>query len=266
MLSNAVKYTAVNGSIKLKIGQKKAEKNKVIMEFQITDTGIGMSESFINTMFEPYKRAAEMGQGRNSTGLGLFICNSLVTLMGGTIDVKSQIKVGTAITVELPFETVSGSDQKADLKNLENKCGNDKNVCSITDFDFKGKHILIAEDNEDCMDIAVEILKFTGVSVSCAKDGLAAIRLFEASSPGYFNAILMDVSMPIMNGYAATRRIRSSEHPDAKQIPIIAITANAFPEQVEASLESGMNEHVSKPINYYYLCKKLEKIFNNNRL
>lgn len=259
LLTNAVKYTACDGSIKLTMKQTSAENNKTLMEFQVSDTGIGMSDAFISRMFEPYTLDLEIKHGQSSTGLGLYITKKLVNLMGGSIHVKSKVRVGTTFTVQLPFEIVSET-QHNELH--DSTCGEEEKDSNLNDFDFKGKRVLIAEDNNDCMEIAAEILSYTGIDIGCAKDGLAAIRLFEASPPGYYDVILMDVSMPVMNGYIAARRIRSSIHPDAKAIPIIAMTANAFPEQAEASIEAGMNEHVSKPVNFYNLCSLLEKYFD----
>lgn len=390
ILSNAVKFTPAGGSIRLEVRQLHKKKNNVRFRFIIRDTGIGMSKEFVERLYTPFEQARPSSKF-GGTGLGMAITKNLVSLLGGTIFVKSEEGKGTEFTVELPFG-LSGrqrDDNRARLEPLKvlvvdddrdtcehalllldkmglrtrwvlsgaeavklvhesHECGDDYDVCFIdwkmpdmdgaetarrirsevgpdtliiiisaydwgpieaearasgvdafiakpffasnlyntlasmtrrvkpveakvceeqqTDaksaasrhYDFTGKRILLVEDNEFNREIAQEFLEMTGATVECAEDGSEAVALFTASKSGQYDIILMDVQMPVMDGYEATRTIRASEHPDAKSIPILAMTANAFSEDVAAAVASGMNGHIAKPIDVSALYRLLD--------
>ncbi|MGI6727895.1 MAG: hybrid sensor histidine kinase/response regulator [Anaerovoracaceae bacterium] len=269
LLTNAVKYTAINGTIVLEIKQKYKKKNCIYMEFNVCDTGIGMSQEFITKMFEPFEQEKDIScHERNRTGLGLYITKNLISLMGGTIKVESQPMKGTNINIKIPLNVPSCHSVKtfvedSNLKNQEKK--NDPLTLNEHKYCFIGKRILVAEDNVDCLEIIQELLNTTGLSVECVDNGHEAVELFEASEPGYYDAILMDIMMPKMNGLMASSRIRNSNHPDGKNITIIAMTASAFPEEIEATRRAGMDTHIVKPINFNQLLDYLKKVFSNDK-
>lgn len=256
LLSNAIKYTGIGGNIELNIEQIEGD-DPVVLKFQISDNGIGMSEEFMKKLFEPFAKAGEIDQGRNTTGLGLYFTKNLVTKMGGTIQIDSKAKIGTRVAVQLPFEL-----SKTSSKYGKDYC--DLSCISIDSFDFSNKRVLIVEDNEDILDITKEVLKQSDIAIECAKDGLEAIELFESSELGYYDVILMDVMMPKMDGNNATKMIRHSKHPDAKDIPIIGVTAKACNEDLELAMASGMDRYITKPINYPHLFLLLEEYFIYN--
>ena len=392
ILSNAVKFTPAGGSIRLEVRQIYKKNNSVRFRFIIRDTGIGMSKEFVERLYTPFEQAtSSIASKFGGTGLGMAITKNLVSLLGGTIFVKSEEGRGTEFTVELPFG-ISGRQQDSSRARLEplkvlivdddrdtcehafllldkmglrtrwvlsgaeavklvhesHECGDDYDVCfidwkmpdmdgaetarrirsevgpdtliiiisaydwgpieaearasgvdafiakpffasnlyntlasmtrSVTHpkaevsevrqtgvqstapphYDFMGRRILLVEDNEFNREIAQEFLEMTGATVECAEDGSRAVELFTASKPGQYDIILMDVQMPVMDGYEATRSIRASEHPDAKSIPILAMTANAFSEDVAAAVASGMNGHIAKPIDVSVLYRLLD--------
>lgn len=388
LLSNAVKFTSEKGQVTLNVTQLDKTDHKVIMQFQVSDTGIGMSKEFLSRMFTPFEQeSAGTAQKFGGTGLGLAISKNLATLMDGTIEVDSELNVGTTFTVTLPFgiskengkimstgkdfskiRVLVVDDQKADqtyvkqvLKRLNVKadtcsdgetavrrfigrqntdyaydlCIIDWKMPGITGFDvakrireaageelpiiiatayditeideeakragvnkviakplfqsslldllmdsfggyrpkgeievasnfnLEGTKVLLAEDNHMNMEIAVSILTKAGIHVDEAYNGKEAVDKFEASSPGDYDAILMDVQMPVMGGYEATQMIRASKHEAAKIIPIIAMTANAFTEDIEKALKSGMNGHISKLVDYEKLYRTLSECMKN---
>lgn len=379
LLSNAVKFTPAGGNIWLEVHQIHKKNNNVRFRFVIRDTGIGMSREFLERLYKPFEQATVSTASKfGGTGLGMAITKNLVSLLGGTISVKSEEGKGTEFTVEIPFG-LSGRQPSRELAGLSqlkvlvvdddrgtcehaallldkmglrvrwvltgeeavrlvleaHDCGDDYNVCFIdwkmpdmdgaetarrirekvgpdtliiitsaydwtpiekearaagvdafiakpffastlyntllattrqviteTDprktpppapekrkYDFTGKHILLVEDNEFNQEVAREFLEMTGASVECAENGKKAVDMFTASEPGAYDIILMDVQMPVMGGYEATRAIRASAHPAAKSVPILAMTANAFNEDIAAAVESGMNGHIAKPID-----------------
>lgn len=380
------------GDIRLEVRQIYKKNNSVRFRFIIRDTGIGMSKEFVERLYTPFEQAtSSIASKFGGTGLGMAITKNLVSLLGGTIFVKSEEGRGTEFTVELPFG-ISGRQQDSSRARLEplkvlivdddrdtcehafllldkmglrtrwvlsgaeavklvhesHECGDDYDVCfidwkmpdmdgaetarrirsevgpdtliiiisaydwgpieaearasgvdafiakpffasnlyntlasmtrSVTHpkaevsevrqtgvestapphYDFTGRRILLVEDNEFNREIAQEFLEMTGATVECAEDGSRAVELFTASKPGQYDIILMDVQMPVMDGYEATRSIRASEHPDAKSIPILAMTANAFSEDVAAAVASGMNGHIAKPIDVSVLYRLLD--------
>lgn len=251
ILSNSIKYNKEHGSILCHAAMEKKEENRVLYKVEIKDTGIGMSEEFIQHLFDPFSREKEeLVEGREGTGLGMSIVKRLLDKMGGNIQVKSIQGVGSSFAVEIPFKLAS----KEALKDMEEK---------ETVKDISGRHILLVEDNALNMDIAETLLADAGVKVTKAVNGQQAVNIYEKNAPGTFDAILMDVMMPIMNGYEATRKIRSADREDAGKIPIIAITANAFTEDVECALKAGMNDHLSKPLEVQKMISTIAKYIKN---
>lgn len=251
LLSNAFKFTSEGDSISVTVKQFE---DKEYSQYQIVvqDTGIGMSKEFLPQLFEPYVRETTFSSRQISgTGLGMPIVKNLVTQMSGQINVDSELGVGSTFTVTVPFTVV-----REEKSNPEPQ--------SIPVFSLDGKKILLAEDNMVNMEIATEILSMNGVDIVQAWNGLEALTRFKESKPFEFDAILMDMQMPQMDGCEATRNIRALSRPDARTVPIIAVTANAFAEDIAATTAAGMNAHVSKPIDFNILCQTLEKLIQNN--
>lgn len=389
LLSNAVKFTPENGKVLVDVTQIQHDKKSVMIKFEVSDTGIGMSEEYMSRLFTPFEQeSAKTAQKYGGTGLGLSITKNLVTMMGGSIDVKSVQNEGTTFTVILPFgyseenekiqsenaeevqhdfskvrvlvvddaksdrdyikallkrcgvksDTVSNgekaikqillrkdSDYPYDMcildwnmegmngvetaKRIHEECSDELPIIIATAYDatefddvakeagvlkvvskplfqsslfdilvsafgkytpeipeelenatLQGIHVLLAEDNAMNMEIALDILEKAGISVDTAVDGKEAYDKFTSSAKGAYQAILMDVQMPVMDGYEATRQIRKSSHPEAASMPIIAMTANAFSEDISDALACGMNDHIAKPIDYKKLFKVLRKL------
>ena len=247
LLGNSIKYNKQNGSILCSVSAVKTDETHVLSRVTIKDTGIGMNEEFLQHLFEPFAREHEEMTGQHEgTGLGLSIVKQLVEKMGGTIKVESTVDVGSSFYVEIPFRLA----EEADMQETEV----DESVGDIT-----GKNILLVEDNELNMEIAEVILTDAGAYVTKAVNGRQAVEVFRQNSPGTFDIILMDVMMPIMNGYEATRCIRAMERSDAKTIPIIAMTANAFVEDVERARQAGMNAHLAKPLDVQEMLNVMAK-------
>ena len=254
IMSNAVKYNKDYGKIYLSSKEISSEQDEIVtLEFKCQDTGIGMSEEFQKHLFEPFAQEQKGGASKfGGTGLGMPITKSLVEKMGGTITFTSEQGVGTTFVITIPFkinEDVAGDEEKQDEVTAS----------------IRGLNILLVEDNELNMEIAEFVIQSEGASVVKAWNGQEAVEAFEKSAPGEFDVILMDVMMPVMNGYEATKTIRSMDRSDAKKIPIIAMTANAFVEDRIKSKEAGMNEHVSKPINMKLLVKIIAELAEKNK-
>ena len=249
ILSNAVKYNKDYGKIYLSSREIPSDQDGVVMlEFICQDTGIGMSEEFQKHLFEPFAQEQKGGASKfGGTGLGMPITKSLVEKMGGTITFISEQGVGTTFVITIPFKI------NEDVARDEEK--QEEVTASI-----RGLNILLVEDNELNMEIAEFVIQSEGASVVKAWNGQEAVEAFEKSASGEFDAILMDVMVPVMNGYEATKMIRSMDRSDAKKIPIIAMTANAFVEDRIKSKEAGMNEHVSKPIDMKLLVKIIAEV------
>ena len=251
-LSNAVKYNRANGHIYLSCREIPSEQpGMTTMEFVCRDTGIGMTEEFQKHIFEPF--AQEYMGSRTKfagIGLGMAIARKLVEKMGGTITFESEKGVGTTFVIRVPFKIDPDVDKREEQKDVSEKS-------------IKGLHILLAEDNELNMEIAEFVLQNEGADVTKAWDGQEAVELFRNSEPGEFDVILMDIMMPVMNGYEATKMIRSLDREDAKEVPIIAMTANAFTEDRIRAKAAGMDEHVAKPVDVELLIKVIHKLVND---
>ncbi len=250
LLSNAVKYTPSFGGILLSV--RRIERPGYYVEFVVKDTGIGMTEEFAKTIFEPFVRdEKEVVKGTQGTGLGMAIAKNLVELMGGTIEVQSEPGEGSTFTVILELGIQSSVMEGVSAKMIGEEV--EGNV-------LEGMHFLVAEDNMLNAEIITELLDMEGASCQVAGNGRIALETFQTSEENEFDMILMDVQMPEMNGYEATRAIRACDHPRAKTIPIAALTANAFAEDIQMAKDSGMNAHVSKPINMEKLKNTIEEI------
>ena len=253
ILSNAVKYNRENGHIYLSCMEIPSEQpGMTTMEFICRDAGIGMTEELQKHIFEPF--AQEHTGSRTKfpgTGLGMAIAKNLVEKMGGTITLESEYGVGTTFVIRVPFKIDLDADKREEQKDISEKS-------------IKGLHILLAEDNELNMEIAEFLLQNEGADVTKAWNGQEAVELFRKSGPGGFDVILMDIMMPVMNGYEATKMIRSLDREDAKEIPIIAMTANAFTEDRIRAKEAGMDEHVAKPVDVELLIKVIHKLVKYN--
>ncbi len=249
LLSNAMKFTRPQGEVILKV--KEAEDHPEGLgryEFSVSDTGIGMSKDFAQHVFEPFERErSSTVTGIQGTGLGMAITKNLVEIMGGSINVRTWEGVGTTFTVILNLDITS--DEAATVEGEEE--------IDYTTLDFTGKHILLVEDNELNREIAEDILMDAGFAVTSAGDGSVAVDRMECAYPGLYDAILMDVQMPVMNGYEATRRIRKMPDKALADIPIFAMTANAFEEDKREAFEAGMTGHIPKPIDVQVLLKEL---------
>lgn len=245
LLSNAFKYSNKGDHISLQVKQDNYLAKYTIM---VSDTGVGMSETFLEHIFEPYARETQFGaKNISGTGLGMPIVKSLVLEMQGEISVKSTLGKGSTFTIVLPLQPAQ-QEEAIPIQAVEKQS-----------FSLEGKKILLAEDNEINMEIAVAILTMNGVDVVSAYNGKEAVDVFAASPVGTFDAVLMDMQMPEMNGCEATKAIRALPREDATQIPIIAVTANAFAEDIALTAEAGMNAHISKPIDFTVLCTTLEQ-------
>ena len=251
ILSNAVKYNRENGHIYISCMEIPSEQpGMTTMEFVCRDTGIGMTEEFQKCVFEPFAQEHTGSRTKFAgTGLGMAIAKNLVEKMGGTITFESEEGAGTTFVIRVPFRIDTDSDRK--VKTGEK-----------TEASIRGLHILLAEDNELNMEIAEFMLQNEGTEVTKAWNGQEVVDLFRKSEPGEFDVILMDIMMPVMNGYEATKMIRSMDREDAKVIPIIAMTANAFTEDRLKAKEAGMNEHIAKPVDVELLVKVIHKLAN----
>jgi signal transduction histidine kinase len=254
LLSNAYKFTPKGGKITLAVRKTSGDKVKSYYRFQVKDTGVGMSEEMKSRLFKPFEQEnPDTAKKYGGSGLGLSIVKGLTEMMGGTISVISASGKGTEFTVDLPFirKTEDSADSAEAVKASEAK------LKEKDSFDFQGAHILLAEDNEINREITTELLKMADLSADCASDGKEAVGKFLASPVGYYKAVLLDVQMPVMDGYEACRQIRKLPREDAASIPIFAVTANAFSEDVTKALSAGMNGHISKPIDSKILYQTL---------
>ena len=254
ILSNAVKYNKENGYVYISCREIPSKQTAMpTLEFVCRDTGIGMTEAFQKRIFEPF--AQEHAGSRTKfagTGLGMPITKKLVEKMGGTISFESKEGIGTTFLIRIPFRI--DTDRK-DRTEAEEK----------TETSIQGLHVLLTEDNELNMEIAEFVLQNEGTVVTKAWNGQEAVDIFRKSSPGEFDVILMDIMMPVMNGYEAAKMIRSLDREDAKVIPIIAMTANAFTEDKMRAKEAGMDEHIAKPVDGKLLVKVINELVKRNQ-
>ena len=249
ILSNAVKYNGENGQIYISCREIPSEQPEMkTMEFVCRDTGIGMTDEFQKHIFEPFAQEHTGSRTKFAgTGLGMPITKKLVEKMGGTITFESEKSVGTTFVIRVPFKLDPDADKREEQKDVSEKS-------------IKGLHILLVEDNELNMEIAEFVLQNEGADVSKVWNGQEAVEVFKKSEPCKFDVILMDIMMPVMNGYEATKMIRSLDREDAKEVPIIAMTANAFTEDRIRAKEAGMDEHVAKPVDVELLKKVIHKL------
>ncbi len=255
LLSNAVKYTPEGGKIQFVIDDRLSEDGRIVScDFHVRDNGIGMSEEFQTHLFEPFEQeSVEESSAQQGTGLGLSIVKELVTLMGGTIQIQSRQGEGTDVMVHLDLPHIP--DVKSKSQAVSPICERRR---------LKGKNILLVEDQPLNMLIAKKLLEKQGMKVVCAENGKYGLEAFVRSEDSFFAAVLTDIRMPVMNGLETAQAIRALNRKDAKTVPIIAMTANAFEEDVRQSHEAGMNEHLSKPIDPELLYRTLGRwIFND---
>lgn len=258
MITNAIKYTNEGGYVKVKCEQTGEKDGYGIYQYTFEDNGIGMSEEFQHHAFDEFSREKTATvSGIQGTGLGLSVCKSFVKAMNGTISLHSVQGKGTTFIVTLPFR-IQNSQKNAEMADGSTVCMNEGQT-----YEFTGKHVLLVEDNELNMEIAMEILTEEGMIVDTANDGTVAVELLKEKGPEQYDFILMDIQMPTMNGYEATALIRQI-YP-ASDIPIIALSANAFTEDREASIKAGMNDHVAKPIQINELKTALGRFKKNTR-
>ena len=252
ILSNAVKYNKENGYIYISCQEFTSEQEgRVTIEFICRDTGIGMTKDFQKRLFEPFAQEHTGSRTKFSgTGLGMPITKKLIEKMGGTITFESEKEKGTTFVIRIPFKIDQDADQREEQEAISEK--------SIKDL-----KILLVEDNELNMEIAEFVIQNEGASVTKAWNGQEAVEIFKKSRPDEFDVILMDIMMPIKNGYEAAKMIRALDRDDAKTVPIIAMTANAFTEDRLKSKESGMNEHIAKPIDAKLLVKVISEFVEN---
>ena len=250
LVSNAVKYTGAGGTIRCDVTQKPGKKegwcDTVIT---VVDNGIGMSQEFQKHIFEPFERERTSTVSKvEGSGIGMGIVKKLVGLMGGTVAVESKIGVGSTFTVTIPCRIASEDETQAkrETNPSDQKC-------------LRGTRILLTEDNDLNAEIATELLQEEGCTVDRAKDGVECVDMLEKAANGTYQLILMDIQMPVMNGYDAARKIRRLDDPQKANIPIIAMTANAFSEDKQAALDAGMNDHIAKPINMNVLVPTIQK-------
>ncbi len=240
ILSNAVKYTPEGGTVSYYTRNLKLEGNRGSADYIIQDTGIGMSEEFQKQMFEPFKQEnTQVTASLQGTGLGLSIAKNLVEAMGGTLQIESQLHVGTKVIIHLSFEIVPDQPQEKANRTSE------EDVTAI----LSGKRILLAEDHPLNAAIAQKLLEKAGIRVDVVNNGKQCVDKFRYSPEDYYHMILMDIRMPVMDGYEATREIRALKREDAKSIPIIAMTANAYQSDITDCMNAGMNAHMAKPID-----------------
>ena len=242
VVDNAIKFTNPGGSVRVWCEEKSADAEKVVYQFGCSDNGIGMSEEFVEHAFEMFSQENETSRSRyEGSGLGLAIAKKIADRLDGTIEIQSQKGKGTTVLMTIPFEIGEKTETKktVDLENVS----------------VEGLRILVVEDNDLNMEIVKFLLEENGIHVECAVDGLEAVEKFAGSEPGYYDVICMDIMMPNLNGWDAARRIRAMKRTDAKKVPMIAMSANAFAEDRINSRISGMNQHISKPLD-------MEKLLN----
>lgn len=255
LLDNSIKYNKHGGSVTFSSKTKPLDNGRALFCFSVSDTGIGMTPKFLKHIYEPFAQEGDDARSKfQGTGMGMPIVKSLVELMGGTIEISSEVGVGSTFNVQIPLDIDKNPQAREDASRQANSCS------------LAGMNVLLAEDNELNAEIAQALLESEGIVVTRAADGNKAVDLYVGRPAGSFDAILMDIMMPGMDGYEATRAIRLSEKADAADIPIIALTANAFAEDAKAAHDAGMNAHLSKPIDFNKLKNMLARIKKNGAI
>ncbi len=244
LLSNAIKFTPSHGKIEASLTVLPLDDKTDSVIFRIADTGVGMTEEFMDRIFTAFEQESETTtQKYGGSGLGLSIVKKLVDLMGGSVSVESQVNEGSTFTVILPLQITEKCQEEKLVQTAEN-------LTPTSDAPFAGKRVLLLEDHPINAEIATRILEKWGLEITLAENGQIGVNAFTASAPGYYSLVFMDIKMPVMDGFEATRAMRESAHPDAKTIPIYAMSANAFEDDVQKSLDAGMNGHLRKPISW----------------
>lgn len=252
LLDNSIKYNKHGGSVTFSSKTKPLDDGRALFCFSVSDTGIGMTPKFLKHIYEPFAQEGDDARSKfQGTGMGMPIVKSLVELMGGTIEISSEVGVGSTFNVQIPLDIDKNPQAREDASRQANSCS------------LAGMNVLLAEDNELNAEIAQALLESEGIVVTRTTDGNETVDLYVGRPAGSFDAILMDIMMPGMDGYEATRAIRLSEKADAADIPIIALTANAFAEDAKAAHDAGMNAHLSKPIDFNKLKNMLARIKKN---
>ena len=263
LMGNSVKYTPDGGVLKLAVSEKSCDRAGCgCYEFVFEDNGMGMSEDYVQRIFEPFSRAEDQRVDKiQGTGLGMAITRSIVQMMDGDIQVESRLGEGTrfTVTVYLKLQEKGAENDGTDGTGWDSS-GGDESLAGIESLDFSGRRALLVEDNDLNREIAMEILETAGLAVEEAVDGKEAVQQVSQHGDGYYDIIFMDVRMPRMNGYDATCAIRAMEMSYCKTVPIVAMTADAFAEDVRAAKNAGMNEHVSKPLNFKHLGMVMRKL------
>lgn len=256
VMSNSVKYTQEGGEISIHITEKPSTQEQIgCYEFVFKDNGIGMEEEFLQHIYDPFERAEDVRISKvQGTGLGMTISRNIIQMMGGDIEIESEPGEGTIVTITIPLKY-----QEPEPDNRESTPAPERTLEQIEEADYSGRRILVVEDNDLNREIAMEILAMTGAMVEAAENGKEAVEMVEASEKDYYDLILMDLQMPVMNGYEATSALRAMERKDIRDIPIIAMTANAFLEDVQRSKACGMNEHMAKPLDIEQLHQMLAR-------
>ncbi len=250
LLSNAHKYTNEGGCYSLTVSRRKETSNHDIIRFVVEDNGIGISKDFLDKLFEPFAQEAD-DSGRSGSGLGLAIAQNLVHMMEGSLTVESEVGAGSRFIVEIALK-------KSTEVIVPTRTVNHAEI--VDDNVFVGKKVLVVEDNEMNQEVAKTLLEMHNLQVDVAYDGENAVDMFLASEKGEYLAVLMDIQMPRMDGYETTRCIRNSNHPEAKTMPIYAMTANAFSTDVMAARANGMNGHIAKPVDFNVVAQELASI------
>lgn len=252
LLDNSIKYNKRGGSVTFSSKTKPLDNGRVLFCFSVSDTGIGMAPEFLKHIYEPFAQEGDDARSKfQGTGMGMPIVKSLIELMGGTIEISSEVGVGSTFNVQIPLDIDKNPQARANT------------VERALDCSLANMNVLLAEDNELNAEIAQALLESEGVVVTRAANGNEVVDLYLSHPAGSFDAILMDIMMPGMDGYEATRAIRLSEKVDAADIPIIALTANAFAEDAQTAHAAGMNAHLSKPIDFNKLKNILARIKKN---
>ena len=252
LLDNSIKYNKRGGSVTFSSKTKSLDDGRTLFCFSVSDTGIGMAPEFLKHIYEPFAQEGDDARSKfQGTGMDMPIVKSLIELMGGTIEISSEVGVGSTFNVQIPLDIDKNPQARADT------------VERVLDCSLADMNVLLAEDNELNAEIAQTLLESEGVVVTRAANGNEVVDLYLSHPAGSFDAILMDIMMPGMDGYEATRAIRLSEKVDAADIPIIALTANAFAEDAKAAHDAGMNAHLSKPLDFNKLKNILARIKKN---